>query len=167
MCSRNRALRFGGFTLIELMIVVTVISILALIVIPRVQGATRKGREAALMANLHEMRTAIYLFQAETGVFPLSLTDLVRPKNDSPTVGISPVDGSEELIPMPSMYNGPYLLPYSGINNSGLPFNTVVADYAHKSLAEQWDYRFERGECAVFCPAGIGVTMSGIPYEAL
>jgi len=165
MSSRKRALR--GFTLIEMMIVVSVISIMALIVIPRVKGAARQSKEAALMANLHELRSAIMQFQSDTGTFPLSLNELVLPKNNPPQVGLSPEDGHEEVIPDPQSYNGPYLLPYTGIENTGLPFNTTIPNYATKALKEQWDYRFERGEGMITCPAGIGVTMSGIPYEAL
>lgn len=165
MSSRKRGQH--GFTLIEMLIVVSIISIMALIVIPRVNGATRRGREAALMANLQVMRGAIMQFQCDTGSFPTSLNDLVLPKSNPPTVGLSPEDGSEEIIPDPQSYNGPYLLPYSGIENTGIPFNTIFPDYAKKSLAEQWHYRFDLGEGLISCPAGIGGTLTGIPYEQL
>jgi type II secretory pathway pseudopilin PulG len=151
-----------------MLIVVTIISILSLIVIPRVKGAVRQSKEAALMANLREMRMAIMHFQSDTGVFPLSLTDLIRLKNDPPIVGLSPMDGEEEIIPDPRSYNGPYLLPYSGIGNTGLPFNTAIPDYATAPLEEQWHYRFERGEGMITCPASIGATLGGrIPYHEL
>jgi len=165
MTSRKRMPH--GFTLIEMLIVVSIISIMALIVIPRVNGATRRGREAALMANLQVMRGAIMQFQNDTGCFPVSLNDLVRPKSDPPVLGLSPEDGHEEVIPGLHCYGGPYLLPYSGIDNTGIPFNTIFPDYAKKSLEEQWHYRFERGEGIISCPSGIGGTLTGIPYEHL
>lgn len=165
MQSRMQAMR--GFTLIELLIVVTVISILALIVIPRVSGATRQSREAALMTNLQEMRMAIMHFESDTGVYPLNLSDLVRLRTDPPTTGLSPVTGLEEAIPSSIMYNGPYLLRQGGINGSGIPFNTVILDYATRPLDEQWTYRLYNGEALISCPADIGRTLTGIPYEML
>lgn len=165
MTSRKRMQ--PGFTLIEMLIVVSIISIMALIVIPRINGATRRGREAALMANLQVMRRAIMQFQNDTGCYPVSLQDLVRPKSAPPVLGLSPVDGREEVIPDPHSYGGPYLLPYGGIDNTGIPFNTIFPDYATKPLEDQWHYRFERGEGIISCPDGVGNTLTGIPYEQL
>ncbi len=75
------AARRRGFTLIELLIVIVVIAILALIVIPRVMGASRKAKEATLKGNLHEIRNALEQFQADTGGYPTTanLIDIVAP----------------------------------------------------------------------------------------
>jgi len=149
------------------MVVVTVISLLALIVIPRIKGATRQGREAAMMADLYGLRQAISRFEADTGAYPVSLEDLVRSQQDPPQLGLNPITGREERLLDTKLYGGPYLLPYTGINNCGLPFNPVILDARTKSLDEQWHYRFERGEGIVSCPENIGRAMSGIPYELL
>jgi general secretion pathway protein G len=65
-----------GFTLIEMLIVIVVIAILALIVIPRLLGAGRKAKEAALKGDLHMLRNGIQQFEADTGVYPGALADL-------------------------------------------------------------------------------------------
>ena len=72
---RGKAQR--GFTLIELMIVVTIVGILAGIAMVQVRNMQRKAREGALEANLHEMRKAIDNFYADKQRFPSSLDELV------------------------------------------------------------------------------------------
>ena len=66
-----------GFTLIELIIVVTIIGILAGIAVVQVKNSVRKAEEAALMKNLHDMRTAIDNFYADKQRLPSSLEELV------------------------------------------------------------------------------------------
>lgn len=67
----------AGFTLIELIIVVTIIGILAAIAVVQVRNAQRKAQEAALRGNLHEMRKAIDNFYADKQRYPNSLSELV------------------------------------------------------------------------------------------
>ncbi len=67
-----------GFTLIELIIVVTIIGILAGLAIVNVRFAQRKAREAALMDNLSTLRKAIDNFYADKQHYPADLNALVR-----------------------------------------------------------------------------------------
>ena len=67
----------SGFTLIELIVVVTIIGILAGIAVVNVKFAQRKAREAALKDNLHKMRGAIDNFYADKQRYPASLQELV------------------------------------------------------------------------------------------
>ena len=53
------SLRARGFTLIELMVTVTIVSILALAVLPFAETAARRAKEAELRAALRDMRKAI------------------------------------------------------------------------------------------------------------
>jgi general secretion pathway protein G len=66
-----------GFTLIELLVVVTIIGILAGIALVNVRGAQKKAQEAALRADLHEMRKAIDDYYADKQKFPGDLNELV------------------------------------------------------------------------------------------
>jgi len=66
-----------GFSLIELLVVVTIIGILASIALVNVRTAQRKAREAALRANLFEMRKAIDNFYADKQRYPTDLNELV------------------------------------------------------------------------------------------
>jgi general secretion pathway protein G len=66
-----------GFSLIELIIVVTIIGILASVAIVNVRYAQRKAREAALKDNLFQMRKAIDNFYADKQRYPSDLNELV------------------------------------------------------------------------------------------
>jgi general secretion pathway protein G len=66
-----------GFTLIELIVVVTIIGILAGIALINVRYAQQKAREAALKDNLFQMRKAIDNFYADKQRYPGSLEELV------------------------------------------------------------------------------------------
>jgi general secretion pathway protein G len=77
MTRRNPRRGQRGFTLIELMVVVTIIGILAGIAIVQVKTAQRKAQEAALRADLYEMRKAIDDYFADKQHYPSDLKELV------------------------------------------------------------------------------------------
>lgn len=66
-----------GFSLIELMVVVTIIGILAGVAVVNVRNMRRKATETSLKHNLHSMRTAIDNFYADKQRFPSDLNELV------------------------------------------------------------------------------------------
>jgi general secretion pathway protein G len=66
----------SGFTLIELIVVVTIIGILAAIAISNVKWAQQKAREAALHDDLFEMRKAIDNYYADKQKYPENLQAL-------------------------------------------------------------------------------------------
>ena len=66
-----------GFTLLELIIVVTVIGILAAIAIPNLLLVPKRAKEAVLKTNLHMIREALEKHYADQGRYPASLDELV------------------------------------------------------------------------------------------
>lgn len=65
-------LKTKGFTIIELMIVVTIISIIAAIAIPNYLKFAKRAKEAVIHENMHTIHLAIEAFSvASLGVYPL------------------------------------------------------------------------------------------------
>ena len=76
--SAGRDRRQRGFTLVELMVVMLIISILLAIAVPSFISAIRSAREAALREDLHTMRDAIEQYTEDKQAAPQSLDDLVQ-----------------------------------------------------------------------------------------
>ena len=78
--SRGRASAFArqaGFTLIELMIVISVLLILISIAIPQYRESVRRARESVLKQDLYDMRKLISEYTLDKQKAPQSLDDLV------------------------------------------------------------------------------------------
>jgi len=71
-----------GFTLIEILIVISIIAILAGITITAVGPARVKGRDAQRISDLNNIRIALALYKSANGKYPI-LTSWVRSTTDS------------------------------------------------------------------------------------
>lgn len=68
-----------AFTLVELMLVVTIIGILAALVIPKIAGKGEQARETAARADIFGgIKTALDSFEVDNGYYPKSLQDLIQ-----------------------------------------------------------------------------------------
>ncbi|MHC5156161.1 MAG: type IV pilin protein [Planctomycetota bacterium] len=115
----------NGFTLVELMIVVTILGILAAIVIPEFQGHASQSRESAVKSSLHTVRCQIELYKMQhDGLNPGYFNNTFTA---SPTmltnqfVGTSALSGTAVSAKSPTdpyLY-GPYLMkvPTNPFNN--------------------------------------------------
>src|SRR6202021_1777089 len=75
--SSGRSIWQNGFTLVELLIVMTIIALLMAIAIPRYQASVKSAREASLHEDLQVMRQAIDSYTMDKQKAPQSLDDLV------------------------------------------------------------------------------------------
>lgn len=61
-----------GFTLLEIMLVVVIISMLAAIAVPRLAASAETAREKADITTAREVKSALDRYQVENGTYPLA-----------------------------------------------------------------------------------------------
>ena len=66
----QRFLRDRGFTLIEIMVVITILGILAALIVPRVVGRTDDARIAAARQDIASVMQALKLYRLDNGRYP-------------------------------------------------------------------------------------------------
>lgn len=76
MMQRSTLTDEAGFTILELMIVLTIAGILLTLAEPSFSSTIHKAREASLKQNLFTMRDVIDQYRADTGKYPPALDDL-------------------------------------------------------------------------------------------
>lgn len=125
-----------GFTLIELIIVFTLIGILVGLSLPQYKNATKLARESVLKENLYIMRKLINQYYVDKGEYPESLQTLVD-EEYLMSIPVDPITKSSETwvevpqeLTLDEMTSG--LIPgimdvKSGseeVSSEGTPYNT-------------------------------------------
>ena len=73
----------SGFTLVEILLVVTIIGILAALVIPKIVGRGEDARIKKAFADVNGgIKTTLGMYEVDTGSYPKSLQDLVAQPSD-------------------------------------------------------------------------------------
>ncbi|MGD0111966.1 MAG: type II secretion system protein [Armatimonadota bacterium] len=139
--------RRRGFTLLEVLIVITVIAILSMLVIPRAMAARRTAKEAQLRGNLKQIRDAIERFEGTTAAWPPSVSDVMA-ANGAAISG--DFDGQGGQVDRTD-YDGPYIVTGDGT----LPKDPFTG-------ASDWNYDNTTG--AVHSSSGLSA-LDGSPYS--
>ena len=59
-----------GFTLVELLVVISIISILATLLMANFIGVRQRGRDGQRKSNLFNIQSALELYRADAGLYP-------------------------------------------------------------------------------------------------
>ena len=132
---RSAALALKGFSLLELMIVVSILAILASITIPKFGSMIRTANENATRGKLSSMRTALTIYYADVeGFYPSDLTPLLQAGSKYLTVML-PVytaeHGNSNAINYASAFDGAADGGGWGYVNSGTDAGRVWVQCTH------------------------------------
>ncbi len=76
--------RKSGFTLVELLIVVLILAALAAIAVPRIGASAANARIRACQTNISIINSQLELYEAEEGVPPSDIDDVINSTNYFP-----------------------------------------------------------------------------------
>ena len=108
-----------GFTLVELLIVVTILGILVAMVVPRLAGRTEQARRARAEADVKgNLPLALDLFELDTGKYPTTEEGLTILRSAPPDLATrnwhGPYLKQDPLDP----WSHPYHYAYPGVHNA-------------------------------------------------
>jgi len=107
---RIRSARRRGFTLLELMVVITIIGLLSAVVVVSTRGLPARGRKARVERDLRNILNVAEAMFTETGRWPESIQEMVNPKTE---------DGTEMAMGLESYPRDPWNSEYVYDNSSG------------------------------------------------
>ena len=165
-------MRKQAFTLIELIIVVTILGILASLIVPTFQGHVLIAKEAAAKDSLKVMRTQIELYKMEhNGIPPGYISGSGAPTAmlELQFTATTTVDGavSTSTIPAGAYVNGPYIkrLPENPFNKlSTIAYVAAATDFSAVAdgTSSGWLYKKETAEFKI---NRTGVDSEGVSFD--
>ncbi len=129
-----------GFTLVELLVVITIISMLMALLLPAVQSAREAGRRAQCMNNQKQLSTAMLNLESSTGQFP-GYSEYLGPTGLDPAVG----GFDPAMDPQHDVTWEVILFPY-------MEQNELWAKWRRKTVTNESDLSNAGARPAVFIP---------------
>ena len=112
-----------GFTLIELMVVIVILSLLAVLVGPKIIGRSDDAKVADAKVQIRNLETALKLYKLDSGNFP------------------STEQGLQALVTKPTVGKIPNKYKDEGyLENKSIPKDPWGNDYVYLSPGEHGDY---------------------------
>ncbi|MCQ8186499.1 type II secretion system major pseudopilin GspG [Parvularcula maris] len=109
----ERSRRQGGFTLVELLVVLVILALLASLIAPRVTGYLGKARSGTARTQIEQLSTALELYNVDMGRYPTEQ------------------EGLEALVKAPAGgaqgWDGPYL------GKAELPLDPWKREYRYRT----------------------------------
>ena len=165
MTARQRMIK-GGFTLVEILIVVVILGILAAIVIPQFTSASETAKASSLQSQLQTIRSQLELYQVQhNGMYPLlsELSDATNPWGPLVETTDLPVDSSASYSgTLGDTDNpfGPYMQKPPANPFTASATNASVAASAAAGVA--WEYNETTGRIRAVLPANIDAANLGL-----
>src|SRR6516225_9381905 len=75
-----------AFTLVELLVVITIIGILAALITVAAAGALKRAHQAQIKTEMNQLDMAFQTYRDNSGSYPPNCVDLVSPSNWSATI---------------------------------------------------------------------------------
>jgi len=149
-----------AFTLVELMIVVTIIGLLAAVGTPKFVSMVRKAKEAVSKNNLGVLRSVVSVYYADhTGIWPYQNTAVTGDDNDLLGAGLLAGESltANAIVPkyvseIPLLKTG-LDVPNEETNSVVVAVNGVTFDYDSRSCHDTaaWVYIKDLGTWYVNC----------------
>ena len=111
--NRSKKRRQAGVTLIEMLVVVTIIALFAAIVAPRMLRRADAARQTAARAQINSFMTALGAYKLDTGLFPSSELGLKALREKPQAVNNWQGPYLPQDIPM-DPWGNPYIYKYPG-----------------------------------------------------
>jgi general secretion pathway protein G len=153
----------GGFTLVELLMVVVILAILVALLLPAINAAVRTARQAAVQAEITQLAAALESFKSKYGDYPPSRVILyenglfnVNSPTPIPGENISEGNLAQQSLSalqkfFPKVIFGTSVVPYPVVKGNG----NFWYDFNGNGVFDQTAYILHGHECLVFFLGGI------------